>query len=175
MNLRDLERSTRAAFAADPEGFERAWALVEMAWNAGLRSAAARPARRNVRWEEWSWDEVTQADILRYVHAKADPRLFPNPGDAAAFVAEQMERAQQWATSKGEKRENWTALMKGWLGRRLEQMGRRLPPLQAGLFVATSANSASTSSTRSSQRREERKETAMRLLRKDGSSDAPRE
>lgn len=166
MNLADLERATRAAFP-DEEQADRAFAFVEMAWNAGKRSGHAQSIEKKAgecAWDEWVWDDLRVDELTRYAQ---DHYWGDDVERASRFVRESVREAGNWARSKSAKRPDWTSFVKSWMDRRFKKMPPRPNP-QRALFESTSSAPSPASLSLNDRRQGARKDGALRLLRPAG-------
>ena len=158
MNLKDLSRTVEATFGVCEAQCGdcnscRAQSIVEMAWHSGRRSGSSSTAKRDEEkcyWHEWPWDTATQQELIRYAVER---------GGSAVWVDQQLEAAKQWAESRNERRPNWLAFMKSWLGRGIERLD--FQPPQGSLFASAFAKQSDASDSRT----QARKRTALTVLR----------
>ncbi len=112
----------------------RIQSLVRLAHESGQRSGAAgakRSPRSSCTWDEWAWTSAHRGDIMDYCMKSG---RFADRDSAYEFMQHHFTEAQHWAQSKGERRHDWVAFMKLWLGRELKKMPSTGHSLQGDLF-----------------------------------------
>ena len=114
--------------------------MVEQVWESGRRSGASSSAERKrdaCLFGEWDWAGA-QHDLEDYILKISPAGHHGSRGEALAYLQKVTEAAGLWSQSrpKVERRRDWTAFLKIWIGKELSMLIPIDP--QPGLFAASS-------------------------------------